>query len=132
MSSKYKNRHRQIQQNLSINLYVFLSYSISNAKHIHFISGGRVTQAKCLHGKYSSRLGDIPPLSAGSLPRQVTQLHHVNSHPGLLLVSIKAGISPLPSNSPCRVTLVETSLCLPAICSCVTTPKYYRKTAIFG
>ena len=69
-------------------------------KHIHSISGGRVTRAKCLHGKYSSGLGEIPPLSAGNSPRRVTRLHHVNSHPGILLVSIIARISPLPSNSP--------------------------------
>ena len=53
---------------------------------------------------YSSRLGEIPLLSAGNSLRRVTRLHHVNSHSGLLLVSIIAGISPLPSNSPCRVT----------------------------
>ena len=35
---------------LSIHIY-FLSYYISNTKHIHSISGGRVTRAKCLHGK---------------------------------------------------------------------------------
>jgi hypothetical protein len=34
--------------------------------------------------KYSSRLGDIPPLSTGISPRRVTRLHHVNSRPGLL------------------------------------------------
>jgi hypothetical protein len=85
MSSKYKNKRRAIQEKLSIDSYVFLSYYISNAKQIHSISGGRVnTRAKCLHGKYLSRLSDIPPLSAGISPRRVTRLHHVNSHLGLL------------------------------------------------
>jgi hypothetical protein len=79
MSLKYKNKRREIQENLSIDSYVFLSYSISNAKHIHSISGGRVNLAKCLHGNIF-----IPPLSAGNSPRRVTRLHHVNSHPGLL------------------------------------------------
>jgi hypothetical protein len=75
------------------------------AKHIHSISGGRVTRAKCLHGKYSSQWPRRDPASfCLDSPRWVTLLHHVNSHPGLLLVSITAGISPLPSNSPCRVT----------------------------
>jgi hypothetical protein len=50
---------------------------------------------------YSSRLGDIPPLSARNSPRRVTRLHHVNSHLRLLWVFIIAGISPLLSNSPC-------------------------------
>jgi hypothetical protein len=50
MSSKYKNKRREIQENFSIDSYVFFSYYISNAKHIHSISGGRVTRAKCLHG----------------------------------------------------------------------------------
>jgi hypothetical protein len=54
MSSKYKNKCGEIQENLSIESiykYVFLSYYISNAKHIQSMSGGRVTRAKCLHGK---------------------------------------------------------------------------------
>ena len=34
MSSKYKNKRRAIQENLSIDAYVFLSYYISNVKHI--------------------------------------------------------------------------------------------------
>jgi hypothetical protein len=50
MSWKYKNKRREIQENLSNDSYVFLSYYISNAKHIHSISGGQVTRAKCLHG----------------------------------------------------------------------------------
>jgi hypothetical protein len=82
MSLKYKTKRPEIQENLSNGSYVFLSYSISNTKHIHSISGGRVTRAKCLHGKYSSRRSDIPPLSAGNSPRRVTRLHHVNGHPG--------------------------------------------------
>jgi hypothetical protein len=73
MSLKYKNKHREIQENLSNDLFAFLSFYISNAKHIHSISGGRVTWAKCLHGKYLSRLSDIPPLSAGNLPASCKQ-----------------------------------------------------------
>ena len=63
---------------------MFLSYCISNATHIHSISGGRVTRAKCLHGKYLSRLSNIPLLSAGNSPKRVTGPHHVNSPPRLL------------------------------------------------
>jgi hypothetical protein len=49
MSLKYKNKRREIQENLSIDSYVFLSYYISNAKHIHSISGDRVTRVKISH-----------------------------------------------------------------------------------
>jgi hypothetical protein len=84
MLLKSQIKRREIQENLANGSYVFLSYYISNTKHIHTIMGGRVTQAKCLHGKYSSRLSDIPTLSAGNLSRRVTRLHHVNSHPGLV------------------------------------------------
>jgi hypothetical protein len=80
MVLKYKNKRREIQENLSNGSYIFLSYYISMTKHTHSISGGRVTWAKCLHGKYSSSLSDILPLSAGNSPRRVTRLHHVNSH----------------------------------------------------
>ena len=34
--------------------------------------------------KYSSRLGEIPPLSTRNSPRQVTRLRHVNISPGNL------------------------------------------------
>jgi hypothetical protein len=82
MLLKYKNKHQEIQENLPNGSYVFLSYYISNTKHIHSILGCRVTRAKCLHGKYSSRLSNIPPLSAGNSPWRVTRLHHENSHLG--------------------------------------------------
>jgi hypothetical protein len=65
-----------MSSNLSIDSYVFWSYYISNAKHIHSISGGRVTWAKCLHGKIfiSPRAKRyISSLSAGNSPRRVTR-----------------------------------------------------------
>ena len=34
--------------------------------------------------KYSSHLGEIPPLSTGNSPRRVTRLRHVNISPGNL------------------------------------------------
>ena len=69
-------KHYKISSNLSIDSYVFLSYYISNAKHIHSVSGGRVTWAKCLHGKIfiSPRAKRyISSLSAGNSPRRVTR-----------------------------------------------------------
>jgi hypothetical protein len=37
MSLKYKNKRQEIQENLSNDLFAFLSFYISNAKHIRFI-----------------------------------------------------------------------------------------------
>jgi hypothetical protein len=37
MSLQYKNKRQEIQENLSNDLFAFLSFYISNAKHIRFI-----------------------------------------------------------------------------------------------
>jgi hypothetical protein len=56
MLSKYKNKRREIQENFSIDSYVF-----SNAKHVYSISGGRVTASsagpRCVMGRSQSGEG---------------------------------------------------------------------------
>jgi hypothetical protein len=83
MYLKYKNKRREIQENLSNGSYVFLSYYISNIKAHTFYLGQPSYPGKVFTWQiFIPRLSDIPPLSAGNSPRRVTRLHHVNSHPG--------------------------------------------------
>jgi hypothetical protein len=67
------------------------------AKHTHFILGGRVTRAKSVYMEniYPAWAISRLFLSGTRQGEFNTRLHHVNSHPGLLLVFIA-----LPSNSP--------------------------------
>jgi hypothetical protein len=82
---KYKNRRREIQENLSIDSYVFCSYYISNAKHIHSILGGRVTRVKCLHGKISISPREYPASSCPELAKASYPAASCKQPPGITI-----------------------------------------------
>ena len=94
MSSKYKNKRRVIHEKLIYQFVCIFELSYFKCKANTFYLGQPSYPGKVFTWKIF-----IPP-------RRVTQLHHVNSHPGLLLVSIIAGILPLLGNSPpCKQAL---------------------------
>ena len=103
MSSKYKNKCGEIQENLSIESiykYVFLSYYISNAKHIHSISGGRVTWAKCLHGKIFIWSRRYPASFCRELVKPSFSVASCKQSPGITISFYNSRELALPGNSP--------------------------------